>query len=72
MADTQEQASETFKFVVDALSAGTALGALMGLLPAIAAIFTILWTAIRIYETDTVQSLIGKGRKPKQTEGSEA
>lgn len=65
MADTQEQASETAKFVVDALSAGTALGALMGLLPAIAAIFTIIWTSIRIYETDTVQALVGRRRKPE-------
>jgi hypothetical protein len=30
------------------------------MLPAIAAVFTILWTAIRIYETKTVQGWIGK------------
>lgn len=37
----------------------------MELLPAVAAILTILWTAIRIYETDTVQRLLGK-KKPEQ------
>jgi len=30
------------------------------MLPAIAAIFTIVWTAIRIYETKTVQGWIGR------------
>jgi hypothetical protein len=30
------------------------------MLPAIAAIFTIVWTTIRIYETKTVQGLLGK------------
>lgn len=60
MADTQSHASEGAKFVVDAVSAGTALGALVGILPAIAAIFTIIWTGIRIYETETVQKILGK------------
>lgn len=63
MADAQEHASETAKFVVDAVSAGTALGALVGALPAIAAIFTIIWTGIRIYETETIRSLVRRRRK---------
>jgi hypothetical protein len=29
-------------------------------LPAVAALFTIIWTGIRIYETATVQKMIGK------------
>jgi hypothetical protein len=29
-------------------------------LPAVAALFTIIWTGIRIYETDTIQGLLGK------------
>jgi FtsH-binding integral membrane protein len=33
---------------------------LAGLLPAIAALFTIIWTGIRIYETNTVQRWLGK------------
>jgi hypothetical protein len=43
---------------IDALSIGTAIASLAGWLPAVAALFTIIWTAIRIYETDTVQTFI--------------
>jgi hypothetical protein len=56
---------ETAKHVVDALSLVTVVGTLVQLLPAIAALFTIVWTAIRIYETDTVQKLLGK-EKPNE------
>lgn len=52
---------ETAKHVVDALSVVTVLGTLMDALPSIAALFTIIWTGIRIYETDTVQRWFGKG-----------
>jgi len=51
---------EGAKHVLDMVSVTTVLGALMGLLPSIAALFTIVWTAIRIYETRTVQRLILK------------
>lgn len=51
---------EAGKYVVDALSVVTVLGTITKMLPAIAALFTIVWTAIRIYETDTVQQLLGK------------
>ena len=51
---------ETAKHVVDALSIATVLGTIMNFLPAIAAVFTIIWTAIRIYETNTVQRWLGK------------
>ena len=47
--------TEPTKHVIDGLSALTALGTLMQILPAVAALFTIVWTAIRIYETKTVQ-----------------
>jgi hypothetical protein len=56
---------ETAKHVVDALSLVTVVGTLVQLLPAVAALFTIVWTAIRIYETDTVQKLLGK-EKPNE------
>jgi hypothetical protein len=48
------------KHVLDLASITTVLGALMGILPSIAAIFTIVWTGIRIYETKTVQGLLNK------------
>jgi hypothetical protein len=50
--------NDTTKHAVDALSVLTVAGTLMDLLPAVAAIFTIIWTGIRIYETETVQKLI--------------
>ena len=55
---------ETAKHIVDALSIMTVVGTLVEMLPSVAAIFTIVWTGIRIWETDTVQSLLG--RKGKQ------
>lgn len=51
---------EATKHAIDAVSVLTVLGTLMEVLPAIAALFTIIWTAIRIWETKTVQSLISK------------
>ena len=55
---------ETTKHVVDALSIMTVVGTLVDMLPSIAAIFTIVWTGIRIWETETVQNLLGrKGSK---------
>ncbi len=65
MADNHE----TGKHVVDALSLVTVVGTLVQLLPAIAALFTIVWTAIRIYETDTVQKLLGKEKSNEEDEG---
>jgi len=51
---------ETVKYVIDGVSFITVVGTLAEMLPAVAAIFTIVWTAIRIWETDTVQQLIGR------------
>jgi len=51
---------ETAKYAIDALSVLTVLGTIVNMLPAVAAVFTIIWTAIRIYETETVQRLLGK------------
>ena len=54
---------ETTKQVIDGISVFTMLGALGSILPPIAALFTIVWTSIRIWETDTVQELVGRKRK---------
>lgn len=56
MSEPQEAA----KHVVDALSVGTVIASLAGVVPSIAAIFTIIWTGIRIYETETVRKIMGK------------
>lgn len=54
---------EGAKQVMDGLSIATVIGTLVNILPALAALVTIIWTAIRIYETSTVQKLIARLRK---------
>jgi len=51
------------KSVADAAAAATAVGTVMEVIPSIAGIFTIIWLGIRIWESDTVQGLLGKVRK---------
>jgi hypothetical protein len=55
--------SDTVKHIMDGVSVVTAVGTITNMLPAVAALFTILWTGIRIYESETVQKLLGKGKK---------
>lgn len=55
-----EHVSEGTKHALDAVSVVTVIGTLADILPAIAALFTIIWTAIRIWETETVQGWFGK------------
>lgn len=49
---------ESIKQGIDALSVATVIGTLAGVLPALAALFTVIWTGIRIYESDTIQKLL--------------
>ena len=51
---------ETTKHIIDAISIGGVMATLAGWLPAIAALFSIVWSVIRIYETKTVQRLLKK------------
>jgi chromate transport protein ChrA len=44
----------------DAISIATVVGTLAQILPSIAALLTIVWTLLRIIETDTVQGWLGK------------
>jgi hypothetical protein len=60
MKDPFINMDEATKHLIDFASIATVLGTLADMLPAIAAIFTIVWTAIRIYETKTVQKWMGK------------
>lgn len=64
------QADEHVKQVGDVLSIITVVGTLAEILPAIAAVLTIVWTAIRIWETDTIQSIFRRTKrnetKPKE------
>ena len=53
---------EQLKVAGDVLSLGTVVATLATWLPPVAALFTIIWTAIRIWETETVQDLVSKWR----------
>ncbi len=53
---------EQMKHVADMFAVGGTIGVLVGWLPAVAAIVTIVWTLIRIYETKTVKELIAAWR----------
>ena len=63
MSDPFHDLPETAKMAGDVLSIATLLGSLASFLPAVAALLTIIWTLIRIYETDTVQKFLGKEDK---------
>jgi hypothetical protein len=51
---------EATKAAGDVLSMSVVVGTLADWLPSVAAIISIVWGAIRIYETDTVQRMIGR------------
>ena len=59
----KDNLTEGTKHVLDGISLVTVLGALVDILPAIAALFTIVWTGIRIYETKTVQGWINHAKR---------
>ena len=59
----KEHLTEGTKQAVDGLSLITVVGTLTDLLPAVAALFTIVWTLIRIYETKTVQGWINRAKR---------
>jgi hypothetical protein len=56
----KDHLNEGTKHVLDGLSLITVLGTLMSWLPAVAALLSIVWTLLRIYESATVQKLVGK------------
>ena len=55
--------AEVVKSIGDVLSIVTVVGTLIEMLPSVAAIFTIVWTGIRIWETETVQKMLGRKGK---------
>ena len=56
---------EGMKHTIDLVSVTTVFGTLMGTLPEIAALFSIAWSILRIYETDTVQKIIQMNKDKK-------
>lgn len=61
-----EQHHDILKPVVDVFSMATVVGTLANMLPAAAAVFSIVWSLIRIYETKTVQGWLHKMRSNKK------
>lgn len=59
----KHETAEHLKTAMDFLSVATVVGALVDVLPSIAAVFTIVWTGIRIYETDTVKGLLKRFKR---------
>jgi len=57
---TLEAVPQGVKLVGDGTSVSVLVATLMNGLPVVAAVLTIMWTGIRIYETDTVQKLLRK------------
>jgi hypothetical protein len=55
-----EHNQETVKHMIDGASILTVIGTLVEFLPAVSAILSIIWVAIRIYETETVQKLVNR------------
>ena len=55
-----EHNQETVKHMIDGASILTVIGTLVEFLPAVSALLSIVWVAIRIYETDTVKKLLNR------------
>lgn len=53
---------EHVKHFLDALSIASVVGTVMGAIPTIAALMSIIWSVIRICETKTVQRLLNRWR----------
>jgi len=57
---------ETVKHAGDAAAVTVTLGTIVNFLPALAALFTIIWTGIRIYETKTVQRFLNRRKRGRK------
>ena len=56
----------TEKNIMDFTSISVVVGSLAQLLPAMAAILSIVWSVIRIYETKTVQKWLDKNKADQE------
>lgn len=55
--------TEAAKHAMDVVSLGTVIGTLAGWLPSAAAALTVVWTLIRISESNTAKCVAGRIRK---------
>jgi hypothetical protein len=51
---------EETKQALDVVAVSTGIMSVAAWLPPVASLFTIIWMGIRIWESDTVQQLVGK------------
>ena len=58
--------SEDAKHMGDLVSVSVTLATIADWLPKAAALLTVIWTAIRIWETRTVQRLVGREGEPAE------
>jgi hypothetical protein len=65
MIDKFHDMHEHTKHLIDWASIATVLGTLMQVLPSLAALFSLVWSLIRIYETETIQKWFQLKRKTK-------
>ena len=63
-----EQNQETLKHIIDGASILTVIGTLVEFLPAVSAVLSIVWVAIRIYETETVKKLMNRKKDDAKQE----
>ena len=59
------------KHVIDIMGIFTLMGVFSEVLPSIVLFLTGIWTILRIYETQTVQKLLGKDKKDGESSDSE-
>ena len=63
---TLDHLSDSTKQAGDVVSIGLVFATIADWLPGVAALLTIVWTAIRIWETTTVQRLVGGNRSDRR------
>lgn len=64
MRELWEHIPDGLKHLGDAISITALLGSLAEMLPHVAALLTIIWTGLRIYESATVQGWLNKRKNP--------
>ncbi len=62
----RDETGEIAKQVCDVASVATVVGTVVNALPDVAALFTVLWTGLRIYESNTVQDWLARRRLRKE------
>lgn len=58
---------EAIKQAGDVAAVTVTIATIAQILPALAALFTIIWTGLRIYETKTVQDLLKKMKRQRKS-----